>query len=52
MFLFGGEMPKTRDNHYVPQWHQKGFATERGNELCHLKRKVIPLPSGEAKVIL
>ncbi len=44
-------MSKTRDNHYVPQWHQKGFATERNNELCHLKRQTISLPNGEIKVV-
>uniref|UniRef100_UPI003B5CCC77 DUF4238 domain-containing protein n=1 Tax=Shewanella gaetbuli TaxID=220752 RepID=UPI003B5CCC77 len=44
-------MSKTRDNHYVPQWHQKGFVSERVNELCHLKQKTIVLPNGEVKVI-
>lgn len=26
-------MSKTRDNHYVPQWHQKGFMEEREQQL-------------------
>ncbi|TOM17803.1 DUF4238 domain-containing protein, partial [Vibrio parahaemolyticus] len=41
----------TRDNHYVPQWHQKGFFSERENELCHLKEKSIVLPNGDVKII-
>lgn len=44
-------MSKTRDNHYVPQWHQKGFFSERENELCHLKEKSIVLPNGDIKII-
>ncbi len=44
-------MSKTRDNHYVPQWHQKGFFSERENELCHLKEKSIVLPNGDVKII-
>lgn len=39
-------MTKARDNHYVAQWHQKGFIDEREGELLHLKRKVIELTSG------
>ncbi|QQE95051.1 DUF4238 domain-containing protein [Providencia huaxiensis] len=42
-------MNKTRDNHYVPQWYQKGFISERENMLCHLKNKIILLPNGEEK---
>ena len=41
----------TKDNHYIPQWHQKGFMDERDDQLCHLTRKQITLPSGELKVI-
>lgn len=41
----------TKDNHYVPQWYQKGFMSERDNQLCHLIKKKIPLPSGEMKTI-
>jgi len=43
-------MTKTRDNHYVPQWHQKGFTAERENEFRHLKRKVIDIQSGPKTV--
>lgn len=39
-------MNKTRDNHYVPQWYQKGFTDARDNELRHLKRKIIDTPRG------
>ncbi|EOI6870001.1 TPA: DUF4238 domain-containing protein [Yersinia enterocolitica] len=44
-------MTKTRDNHYVPQWHQKGFMDERDNQLCHLTRREIPLPNGGLKIV-
>jgi hypothetical protein len=27
---------KTRDNHYVPQWYQKGFLLESDNQLYYL----------------
>lgn len=40
----------TKNNHYIPQWHQKGFMSERDNQLCHLARKEIPLPNGKSKV--
>jgi len=39
-------MTKTRDNHYVSQWHQKGFMDDNENTLRHLKRKVIVTPAG------
>lgn len=29
-------MPKTRNNHYVPQWYQKGFLHHGSNKLCYL----------------
>lgn len=29
-------MSKTRDNHYVPQWYQKGFLKNESNKLCYL----------------
>ena len=29
-------MSKTRDNHYVPQWYQKGFLKNNSNKLCYL----------------
>jgi hypothetical protein len=41
----------TKDNHYIPQWYQKGFISERNNQLCHLTPKNIPLPSGELKKV-
>lgn len=44
-------MTKTRNNHYVPQWHQKGFMDERDNQLCHLTRLEIPQPDGSPKII-
>jgi len=34
-------MSQTRKNHYVPQWHQKGFVDEHDNKLHHLKRREI-----------
>ena len=34
-------MTKNRNNHFVPEWYQKGFTHERNNELCHLTRKVL-----------
>lgn len=42
-------MTITRNNHYVPQWYQKGFTNDRGSELCHLSYKKITLPNGEVK---
>lgn len=42
-------MTITRNNHYVPQWYQKGFTVERSNELCHLSSKEVDLPNGEVK---
>ena len=44
-------MSKTRDNHYVPQWHQKEFLQEGEGKLHHAKRKVIDLPDGTIKTI-
>lgn len=29
-------MPKTRNNHYVPQWYQKGFLNKDKNNFCYL----------------
>lgn len=29
-------MSKTRDNHYVPQWYQRGFLLESSNQLYYL----------------
>lgn len=43
-------MNQTRNNHYVPQWHQNGFVHERIDELCHLKRRVIRLPDGSTTI--
>ncbi|HDM8174282.1 TPA: DUF4238 domain-containing protein [Vibrio harveyi] len=40
----------TKDNHYIPQWYQKGFMSERDNQICHLTRREFPLPNGELKV--
>ncbi|MGN4048000.1 DUF4238 domain-containing protein [Pseudomonas sp. SM4] len=44
-------MNKTRDNHYVAQWYQKGFLHARDNQLCFLKRRDIDLKNGEAKTV-
>lgn len=44
-------MNKTRDNHFVAQWHQKGFMDARENQLCHLTRRDIDLKNGEAKTV-
>lgn len=44
-------MTKTRDNHFVPQWYQKGFMDEGGEQLCHLKRRNIELPDGSNKTV-
>lgn len=44
-------MSQTRNNHYVPQWHQNGFVDERDNELHHLKRRKIKLKDGSTKVV-
>ncbi len=41
----------TKDNHYIPQWHQKGFMSDHDNQLCHLMPKKISLPNGELKVV-
>ncbi|MFA9386113.1 MAG: DUF4238 domain-containing protein [Vibrio cyclitrophicus] len=40
----------TKDNHYIPQWHQKGFLSERDDHICHLTRREFSLPNGELKV--
>ncbi len=29
-------MPQTRDNHYVPQWYQRGFLFKPTDQLCYL----------------
>lgn len=50
--LYGPEiMTKTRDNHFVAQWHQQGFMDARDNQLCHLKRRKIELKNGEHKIV-
>lgn len=43
-------MTKTKDNHYIPQWYQRGFMDERDDQLCHLTRREIDLPNGELKI--
>ena len=40
----------TKDNHYIPQWHQKGFISERDDQICHLTRREFSQPNGEIKV--
>jgi uncharacterized protein YchJ len=48
-YLARDPMNKTRDNHFVPEWYQKGFMDERSNQLCHLKHRDIELPDGSIK---
>lgn len=43
-------MNKTRNNHYVAQWYQKGFLHARDNQLCYLKRREIER-SGEVSTV-
>lgn len=45
-------MSKTRNNHYVPQWYQKGFFADRKEQLCYLSMqpKIISLPNGDKKI--
>ena len=45
-------MSVTRDNHFVPQWYQRGFLSDKDNELRHLVRKKIYLPNGTTKTII
>ena len=42
-------MSLTRNNHYVPQWHQHGFLHEHASKLCHHKNRMIELPDGSTK---
>jgi hypothetical protein len=46
-------MAKTRDNHYVPQWYQKGFFADDGNQLRYLclEPNHYSLPDGRTKVV-
>lgn len=44
-------MSQTRNNHYVPQWYQRGFIDERFNKLRHIRRREIALRDGSTKVI-
>ena len=47
-------MSKTRDNHYVPEWHQKGFYADGKTQLRYLgivPKKIITLPNGKTKSI-
>lgn len=44
-------MNKTRDNHFVAQWYQKGFMDARDDQLCYLTRRDIDLKNGEAKTV-
>jgi len=42
---------KSRDNHYVPQWHLRGFLEDGSSKLSHLKEKVIDTPSGPKTIL-
>lgn len=44
-------MNKTRDNHFVAQWYQKGFMDERDCQLCYVTRRNIDLKNGEFKIV-
>lgn len=44
-------MSKTRDNHFVPQWYQRGFCDARDNELCYLTQRLIEIPGQDRKTI-
>lgn len=44
-------MSQTRNNHFVPQWHQNGFAHEHENKLRHLKYREVKLKDGSTKVV-
>ncbi|MDK7104108.1 hypothetical protein, partial [Enterobacter hormaechei] len=44
-------MTTTRENHYVPVWHQKGFMDGRDNHLCYLTRREFPLKNSEVKIV-
>ncbi len=45
-------MNKTRNNHYVPQWYQKGFFANGKEQLYYLslQPKIISLPNGYKEV--
>jgi len=46
-------MVKTRDNHYVPQWYQKGFLLAGKQQLRYLNMQpdTITLPNGQVKAL-
>ncbi len=46
-------MQPTRNNHYVPQWFQKGFHIKPSNQLYYLDLdpETIPLPDGSVKTL-
>jgi hypothetical protein len=46
-------MVKTRDNHYVPQWYQKGFLLAEKQQLRYLNMQpdTITLPNGQVKAL-
>lgn len=46
-------MSKTRDNHYVPQWYQKGFYACGNGQLRYLclQPQIIDLPCGDPKIV-
>lgn len=45
-------MPKARDNHYVPQWYQRGFLNNPSDKMHYLDLNPDPiaLPNGEIKI--
>lgn len=44
-------MSKTRDNHYVPQWYQKGFLSRRAEKLVYLNLSPDIKPLSDGTVI-
>ncbi|QTH16512.1 DUF4238 domain-containing protein [Pseudomonas corrugata] len=47
-----GVTSKTRDNHFVPQWYQKGFMNDRDDQLCYLSHREIDLKNGNTKTVI
>ena len=45
-------MSKTRDNHYVPQWYQRGFLTSKSNQLHYLDLDPDTKPLDDGRIIL
>jgi len=44
-------MTETRDNHYVPQWYQRGFLPEESNQLFYLELDPEKIELADGRVI-